>query len=209
MARIVAELGRPETPDETAARKAASSQAYRSSKTFRNLLTALGVILIVVAIVVLGVPRGEPAERPPIDVAAEAAALSDTLQRPVLTPDVPDDWRVNSATLQADTIDAWTIVYAPDDSAGFVRVAQGFDADEAWTAEVVAGNRPNGTTTIEGIVWEEYRVSDPARAGNVSYALATEAGTDVVMVYGSASPAVAATVAGALAPEIADLRAAA
>ena len=39
--RVVAELGRPETPDETAARKAASSAAYRSSKTVRNLVVAL------------------------------------------------------------------------------------------------------------------------------------------------------------------------
>ena len=38
--RVVAELGRPETPDETAARKAASSAAYRSSKTVRNLVVA-------------------------------------------------------------------------------------------------------------------------------------------------------------------------
>jgi hypothetical protein len=38
--RVVAELGRPETPEETAARKAESSRVYRSSQNFRNLIAA-------------------------------------------------------------------------------------------------------------------------------------------------------------------------
>jgi hypothetical protein len=208
MARVVAELGRPETPEETAARKAASSQAYRSSKTFRNLLTALVVILAVVAVVIFGVPRGEPADRPEIDVAAEAAALSDTLQRPVLTPVVPDDWRVNAASLEGASVEAWTVVYVPDEGRGFLRVAQGFDADEAWPVELLAGTRPDSTVTIDGIQWEEYRVTDPSRTGNVSYALSTEAGPDRLLVYGSASEEAAATVAEGLADGIRDLRAA-
>ncbi|HYP73058.1 MAG TPA: DUF4245 domain-containing protein, partial [Microbacterium sp.] len=60
--RVVAELGRPETPQETADRKAASSAAYRSSKTFRNLIAALLITVAVVAVVYLGVPRGSLAE---------------------------------------------------------------------------------------------------------------------------------------------------
>ena len=47
--RIVAELGRPETPDETAARKAESSRVYRASQNTRNLVAALLVTLAVVA----------------------------------------------------------------------------------------------------------------------------------------------------------------
>src|SRR3546814_6486486 len=84
MARVVAELGRPETPEETAARKAESSRIYRSSQSFRNLIAALVVTLIVVAVVIFGVHRGDVAEAPEIDVAAEASDLSDTLGRPVL-----------------------------------------------------------------------------------------------------------------------------
>ncbi|QEW03637.1 DUF4245 family protein [Microbacterium lushaniae] len=208
MARVVAELGRPETPDETAARKAASSQAYRSSKTFRNLLVALGVILAVVAVVIFGVPRGEIPDPPPIDVTAEAAALSETLQRPVLDPDLPDDWRVNAASLEGGSVDAWTVVAVPSGTAGFLRVSQGFDADESWPLELLAGTRPDGTVTIAGIVWEEYHVSDPSRAGNVSYALGTEAGADRILVYGSSSPETAAALAEELAPQITELRAA-
>ena len=46
--RIVAELGRPETPDETASRKAESSRVYRASQNTRNLIVADGDGVIVV-----------------------------------------------------------------------------------------------------------------------------------------------------------------
>lgn len=206
MARVVAELGRPETPDETAARKAESSRVYRSSQTFRGLIAALLATLAVVAIVVLGVPRGEPAERPPIDAGAEAAALEASWGRPVLGPEI-DGWRVNSAAVEGDSIEAWTLVYVPDDDPGFLRVSQGFDADETWPLEVLSGNRPTGTVTIDGVQWDEYLIGNPERAGNVSYALGTDAGTDRVLVYGSATPETAAVAAEALAAGILELRA--
>lgn len=206
MARVVAELGRPETPEETAARKAESSRVYRSSQSFRNLIAALLVTLVVVAVVVFGVPRGEPADAPRIDVAAEAAATSQALGRPVLAATVPDDWYINSARIEGDTVDAWTVVYAPDDDRGFLRVAQGFDAGETWPAEVLSGARPSGTVTIGGIEWDEYRIDDPDRTQNVSYALGTVAGSDRVLVYGSSASDLAAEVAATLAPGILDLR---
>ncbi len=202
MARVVAELGRPETPEETAARKAESSRVYRSSQTFRNLIAALLVTLAIVAVVVFGVPRGEPAPPPPIDAPAEASALSDTLGRPVVAADVPDDWRINSATYDAGEIATWTVAYAPPGKSGFLRVAQGFDADDAWIAELLAGSRTSGTVTAGGTTWDEYRIDDPSAAGNVSYALATTAGTDRVVVYGSTSPEVAQSVATSLAADL-------
>ena len=55
--RVVAELGRPETPSETAARKAESSRVYRSSQTFRNLIAALLASVAVVLVIAFAVPR--------------------------------------------------------------------------------------------------------------------------------------------------------
>jgi hypothetical protein len=205
MARIVAELGRPETAEETAERKAQSSRNYRASKTFRNLLAAIIATLAVLAVVIFGVPRGEPAERTPIDVAAEAAALESTLGRTVLSPEMPG-WRVNAASLQGSTVEAWTVVYAKLGDSGYVNIAQGFDADDAWPLEILAGARPDGTVTIGGVQWDEYRIAQPDDARNVSYALATQAGPDGVMIYGSVSAEAAAEAAEALAPEIDDLR---
>ncbi len=196
--RVVAELGRPETPDETAARKAASSRAYRSSQTFRNLIAALIATVAVVAVVYFGVPRGTPPEPAPVDVAAAASAVQSSTGRTVLTPEVPATWRANSARIEDG---AWRVVYAP--GTGFVRVAQGFDAAETWPTSVLGGYAATGTTTIDGIEWDVYDL----RAGDgIDYALVTHAGADTVIVYGSMSAATAETAAAGLADQIRILR---
>ncbi len=199
--RIVAELGRPETPEETAARKAEASQRYRSSQTFRHLVAALLVTLAVVAVVVLGVPRGTVTQGEAVDVAAEAEKLSEVYERPVLAPAVPEDWRVNSARIEGDDVSAWTIVYVPDDTS-FLRVAQAFEPDAAWVSRTLAGATPGGTVTVDGIVWDEYEITDPERAGNVSYALATTAGADQVLLYGTADADTTAVAAAAVSDQI-------
>lgn len=194
--RVVAELGRAETPDETAARKAAASRAYRSSQTFRNLIVALLTIVAVVVVIILAVPRGELAEPEPADVPAVAADVAAATGRTVIVPTVPSVWRANAAELQGDT---WLVVYAP--GSGFVRVAQRFDADQTWAAATVDGRAPTGTVEIDGILWEEYDLASPT-PDRISYALAVRAGTDVVMVYGSAADDVVRTAAAGASDDI-------
>ena len=202
--RIVAELGRPETPEETADRKAESSRIYRASQTTRNLIAALLATLIVVTIVIFAVPRGTPPEAAPIDVAAVAARVEAAQGRPVIAPDAPEDWRVNSAKMEGGSTQAWTIVYAPE--SGFLRIAQGFDADETWPTRVLNGADVDGTVTIEGIVWDRYAIDDPARAGNVSAALSVHAGPDTILVYGSADEKTLEKAAASVSSEIQRLR---
>ncbi|MFV0373081.1 DUF4245 family protein [Microbacterium sp.] len=191
--RVVAELGRPETPDETAARKAAASHAYRSSQTFRNLIAALLVTVAVVAVAILVVPRGELAEPDPVDVPAIAAGVADAQDRVVVVPVVPDSWRANAAGVEGQT---WQIAYAP--GTGFVRVAQRFDADDTWVAATLDGRAPTGTREIDGIVWDEFDL----RGDDIDYALATSAGTDAVLVYGSGADDDVRAVAAALGDDI-------
>lgn len=205
--RIVAELGRPETPDEAAARKAESSRVYRSSQTTRNLIAALLVTLGVVLVIVFAVPRGTPPPREPIDVAAVGEAIADAEGRTVLVPEVPTEWLVNRAAVEGDSLRAWTVVYVPDEDSGFLRFAQGFDADPAWTTRVLSGASVDGTVEIEGIDWDTYAIPDPARAGNVSAALSTQAGPDTVLVYGSADQATLELAAASVADQITALRA--
>ncbi|WEK14738.1 MAG: DUF4245 family protein [Candidatus Microbacterium phytovorans] len=196
--RIVAELGRPETPDETAARKAESSRVYRSSQTFRNLIAALIVTVAVVAVVYFGVPRGNPPAPEPVDVAAAASVVASERDRPVVEPEVPASWRANAARVEDG---AWTVVYAPPK--GFVRIAQGFDAAEDWPTTLLGGYAPTGTTTVDGITWDVYDL--PGDAG-IRYALVTDAGADTVAVYGSMSAETAETAAAGLADQIRTLR---
>lgn len=202
--RIVAELGRPETPEETAVRKAESSRAHRASQNARNLVAALIVTIAVVVVVILAVPRGEPPAREPIDVANVAQSIESAENRPVIAPDAPEDWQVNVATVEGDGPRAWTIVYA--DETWFLRVVQGFDADPAWPTRVLSGASVDGTVTIDGVTWDRYEIANPSRAGNISVALATQAGPDTVMIYGKAGSDVLEQAASATAAEVLRLR---
>lgn len=195
--RIVAELGRPETPQETADRKAASSQAYRSSKTFRNLVTALLVTLAVVAVIVLAVPRGSLAEPEPVDVAAAAAEAQERIDHRLIVPEVPSDWRANSARLEGST---WRVVYAPQQ--GFVRIAQGIGVDDGWVSQTLGGFAPSGDVAIDDLDWEVYEIPAAARADNISYALATRAGGDTILIYGAMDADTAAVAAEGIADQV-------
>lgn len=205
--RIVAELGRPETPQETADRKAESSRIYRSSQSFRNLIAALIVTVAVVAVIVFAVPRGEPTARPAIDVAAIAAKVESTSGRPAIVPELNDFWRVNAAELEGGAVTVWNITLAPEAERerGFVRVAQAFDADVTWAPQATGGMAPNGTTEIDGIVWDVYDMGDRGTA-NVTYALGTQAGRDYVLLYGSRSADSTAELAASLTDQLDDLK---
>jgi hypothetical protein len=200
--RVVAELGRPETPEETAARKAEFSRTYRSSQNTRNLVAALLVTLAVVLVIVFAVPRGGLPERAAVDVAGIAESVSQAEDRPVLIPAMPEKWLANAAAIEGDSVRAWTIVYVPDEASGFLRVAQGFDADAAWPTRVLQGADIDHTVTIEGVEWSVYGIPDPARAGNVSIALSTQAGVDTIMIYGSTDQETAELAAAAVADQI-------
>lgn len=199
--RIVAELGRPETPAETADRKAAASRAYRQSKTFRNLVAALLVIMAVVAVVYFGVPRGSLPDPEEADVAAAAQSASAAIGHPLLVPVVPENWRANSARLEGSM---WRVVYAPP--SGYVRVAQGVDADAGWATKVLGGFAPSGSVTIDGIAWDEYTIPAAARTDTVSYAISTTAGSDTVLVYGATDAATAAVAASGVTDQILTMR---
>ncbi|MET0812126.1 MAG: DUF4245 family protein [Microbacterium sp.] len=209
--RVVAELGRPETPDETAARKAESSRVYRSSQTTRNLVAALIATLVVVAVIIFAVPRGTPPAAEPLDIAAAAERVSAAEDRIAIAPELPADWAATRATIDGDgSLRTWLILTTPTDEEipGFLRIAQGFDADEAWPSRVLSGAAPVGSVTIDGIAWDRYEL-DPSRTGNISVALATDAGTDTVLVYGDADESTLEQVAGSVTDEVRALREAA
>ena len=201
---IVAELGRPETPDETAARKAASSKAYRGSQTVRNLVAALLVTVAVVAVIIFAVPRGEPVKADEIDVAGIAAGVESTMDSPAIIPELDDFWRVNAAELQSGATVVWEITLAPaaDDERGFIKVAQAFDADSSWAPQRLNGNAPTDEVRIGGLDWDVYKLGDAGANANVSYAIGTQAGNDYVLLYGSRSAASTADLAESLVPQI-------
>lgn len=206
--RIVAELGRPETSEETAARKAESSRVYRSSQNARSLVAALLVTLVVVAVIVFAVPRGTPPPAEPVDVAAAAARVGDAEGRVTLTPAPPTDWVATRASVDGDgSIAVWTVLFTPtsEEVPGYLRVAQGFDADAAWPARMFSGAAPQKTVTLGGVRWDRYDL-DASRTGNISIALATTAGPDTILVYGTAADDALEQAAASLSDQIRTLR---
>lgn len=203
--RVVAELGRPETPEETAARKAEDSRNHRQRQTLRNLLLALGASLLVVLVIVLLVPRSDTPIEPDIDVAAVAEQAQIAIDAPLAVPELPEGWRANAAEIRtsaADGVTAWYVGYlTPSDE--YIGVYQGVEANPTWVAGLLARTLATGTTTIDGI---EYTVYDNRESsddiGNARYALTTETGGTTFVLLGTASPEEFETLASAITPTI-------
>lgn len=201
---VVAELGRPETAAETADRKAASSAAYRSSQTFRGLIAALIATVGVVLLIVLIVPRGDFTGANAVDLPTAAKNAQSTLDRPVLLPTPPNNWRVNKAVLVDGKPVVWDITVAPqaDDARGYAHIAQAFDADADWAATPLRGTSSKGTVKIGGRTWDEYVIPNPDSAANINYALGTQVGKDYVLVYGALGKAGTAELVAKISPQI-------
>jgi hypothetical protein len=203
---VVAELGRPETPEETAARKAETSRNHRSRQTVNNLVYSLLATLVLVAIIVLAVPR--PSQGPPVNVdfAKIAAQGQGSEPDPLAAPRLPKGWASNNAQLRtatADRVDSWYIgLITP--SQQYIGITQGFAANDTWLASQLSNSTADGVGTIDGVKWTIYDNRDSTRdVGDVKYALTTTAGASTFVVFGTASNAEFNTVAHALAPEIA------
>lgn len=205
---IVAELGRPETPEETAARKAQNSANHRNRQTVNNLVYALIATVALVTVIVLMVPRGNPtATTSPVDFGAVAQQAQGTQPDPLLVPTLPSSWTSNSAELRtktADRVDSWYIgLLTPKGQ--YIGIVQGFEANDSWIAEQVNRSRISGTREIDGIRWDVYDNRKSSNAGNVEYALTTIAGKSSIVVFGTATDDEFVTAASAVTSQIRSL----
>lgn len=183
---IVAELGRPETPDEAAARKSAARAKRRANQTMTNLVLSLLASLAVVVAIVLVVLRPDPPAREPVDVPAVAATAQRSIDTPLVVPALSPEWRANDAGLRTGAADivSWYAGYVTPGEA-FVSITQGVGADATWLATTLREAEPTGSLTIDGVAWQEYdqRGDD---VGNLEYALSTEADGAIVVLAGTA-----------------------
>jgi hypothetical protein len=202
---VVAELGRPETPEETAARKAQDSRNHRTRQTVNNLVFSLLATLAIVVVIVLLVPRPQPVATPNVNYSSIAAEAQGSEPDPLIAPKLPSSWTSNSAVLHtktADGVDDWYIgLISPDQQ--YVGVTQGFNANSSWLAERVNRGLASGTDTIDGVQWTIYDNRNASTdQGNVKYALTATAGHSTYVVFGTAAPAEVRTVATAVTAEI-------
>ncbi|MBK4347286.1 DUF4245 domain-containing protein [Lacisediminihabitans changchengi] len=201
--RIVAELGRPETPSETAARKAESSRIHRSSQTLRNLVVALVASLAIVLFIVLVVVRPDGATRAPIDYRSVASQSQPTVSQTLAAPKLPSKWTANSASLEtgADGIQAWSVGFITP-TQQFIGLVQGIDANGSWLSDEVKKARSTGTVTIDGTVWTVYDRRSASDPGNYAYSLSTVIGASTVVLHGGGSTAEFRTLAAAISTQL-------
>lgn len=201
---IVAELGRAETPQEAAERRAAASKRHRSSQTTLNLVIALVASLGVVALLIMIVVRPDQGPlAPPTDYRSAAAAAQSTFDEPLLVPDLPDDWRANRAEIDtgSDGIRSWQVGFVTP-AQQYISTAQGIDANPTWVAAQIRDAKAVDTMTIGGVEWAVHDRRDADDIGNVGFALVAEVGRSTIVIAGTAGDAEFETIATAIAKEI-------
>lgn len=190
--RVVAELGRPETPEETAARKAENSRKHRANQTLINLIYSLVATLAVVLVLVLVVVRPEAPARVPIDYAMIAKQSQPDASQTLVVPSLPPAWTANSATLRtgADGITSWYIgLLTPSEQ--FIAVTQGIDANPSWVAALLNASVTTGSEDIEGVTWQVFdnraaTSNGKAIPGNLAYAMVATVGANTYILNGTA-----------------------
>ncbi|KZX22744.1 DUF4245 domain-containing protein [Rathayibacter tanaceti] len=201
--RVVAELGRPETAEETAARKAENSRLYRQRKTVNNLVFSLLATVGAVALIVLLVPRGDTVDLASVDVPRVAAQVQLGQTQTLAVPTLPEGWKANAAELRREGgIDYWYVgLLTP--KAGYIGLSQGLDADEDWVASQLDRRAATGVERIDGRAWTVFDHRDSgADTGNTPYALETTEGSSTYLVYGTAPTDEIRQVVAAITPQI-------
>jgi hypothetical protein len=190
--RVVAELGRPETPEETAERKARDSKLYRQRKTLNNLVLSLLVSLAMVVVIVLAVPRGNYEQDRSVDVATLAEQAQPTAVMPLAVPALGSNWRATQAEVRespAEQVTFWYVGYiAPDEQ--FAAFKEAVGANPTWVATQLDNVSATGTETRSGVTWTVYDHGDrSADTTNVRFGYTTEVGEVTYVVYGTTSQA--------------------
>jgi hypothetical protein len=198
--REVAELGRPETPEETTARKAQNSRLYRERKTVNNLIYSLLATLGVVAVIFFAVPRPDTPQNWEVDYAAVGVTAQASVNGPLITPLMPSAWRANVAKLdRIDELPLWTVNFLTP-TGEYITYQQVFGEDESGLRRILNERVPTGELTLgAGQTWTIFATNSATESTDPkNYALATFAFDDAFILTGSGSVAEFTTVATAL-----------
>jgi hypothetical protein len=201
--RVVAELGRPETPAETAARKAETSRAHRANQTTRNLVLALLASLVVVLFTVLMVVRHDPGPAAAVDYRSIARQAQPTVQQPLAAPALPKGWRANDAELkQGDGASQTWYIGLLTPKQQFIGVEEGIATTDEWFGSLLGKIKSTGSKQIQGTNWTTYYQRKVADPGNFAYSMSATIDGARIVLHGGASKAEFLTLAGAVTSEL-------
>jgi hypothetical protein len=201
--RVVAELGRPETPEETAARKAENSRAHRANQTTRNLILALLASLVLVLFVVLVVVRPSTSLVTPVNYRTVAAQAQQNVSETLAAPALPRGWHSNDAELKSDsgkTVTWYVGLITPKQQ--FIAIEQGIATSDTWFGSLLGKAQSTGHVTIDGVRWTIYNQRTASGVGNFPYSLAGTIGGSHLVLHGSADDAEFRELATAIAHEL-------
>ncbi|WP_204742228.1 DUF4245 domain-containing protein [Glaciihabitans arcticus] len=202
--RVVADLGRPETPEETAARKAETSRTHRASQTVVNLAWSLGVSVAVMLVLVLVVVRPDLPDREPVDYTILAEQYESQAGQPLLSPELPQGWYANKAELETGTdgVTTWAVGFITP-SNQYISLNQGVEANPTWLGnQLTPTDRPalegTGGEQLDDVAWTVYDNRTADDAGNYAYAMSAELDESIVVLRGTADANEFRTLATAL-----------
>jgi Protein of unknown function (DUF4245) len=201
--RVVAELGRPETPEETAARKAENSRSHRANQTTRNLILALLASLAIVLFIVLVVVRPANDLVTPVNYKTVAAQAQKDVSVTLAAPSLPAGWKSNDAELKTDsgkTVTWYVGLITP--SQQFVAVEQGINTSDTWFGSLLGKAQATGHETISGTRWTVYNQRTASGVGNFPYSLAATIDGSRLVLHGSASDSEFRLLAAAVAAQL-------
>jgi len=204
---IVAELGRAETADEIADRKAAASAAHRNNQTVLNLVIALAASLLVVFVIVVVVVRPDQAgPAKAVDWVSVAKDAQRSVSTKLVVPRLPKTWSANRAELvdaksASDGIASWQIGFLTP-STQYIGLVQGIKADATWVSSQLQQKKSTGDASFGGFRWQVYDHRTDDHPGNLAYALVTTVGDSTVVLAGTASDAEFATLATEISGEL-------
>ncbi len=199
--RVVAELGRPETPAETAARKAETSRAHRANQTTRNLILALIASLAIVLFTVLVVVRPQANLVKPINYLSAAAQAQPSIATHLVAPALPSGWHSNDAEFKQGASTTWYVgLITPRQQ--FIAIEEGITTSDTWYGSLLGTAQPTGHTTIAGIRWTVYDQRSTSSGGNYAYSLTATVNKIKYVLHGSADNAEFRGLATAVASDI-------
>lgn len=190
--RIVAELGRAETEQETVERKLAARRQRRANQTSFNLVVALIASLAIVAFLVVVVVRPDQQSLvKPVDWRATATRAQGDATVRLVRPALPGGWTANRAeytAASADGVSTWAVGFVTPQKQ-YAAFIQGIGGTDAWVVDQLARKRATGSTTIAGVTWTVYDHREEANPGNLAYALEAPLDGSRVLLSGTASDA--------------------
>ncbi|MDQ1287739.1 MAG: hypothetical protein QG622_1304 [Actinomycetota bacterium] len=126
------------------------------SRSARDLVLSLLVIIGMVAVIVALVPFPNSVPRQAVDVAAAARGSTGRLGfAPAVPGSLPSGWTATNVGVRrsADGITTWHIGYLTPDG-HYASIEQAAEVTPRWLEIMDSGAVPVGTETVDGTTWE-------------------------------------------------------